>query len=374
MNPLQGPRAGREQFHQWAWNRCLDLESAAPHLSYLFWEATRRCNLACRHCASACDGTTDRPDELAGDEVLAALSGVARDFGAANVFLAVTGGEPLVRPDLFEVMGGARDLGFAWGLVTNGWAVDDRVVEDSRRAGLQNLVVSLDGAGAASHDRLRGEGSFGRALAAVDRYRQAGFLRGLQVATAINAQNLPELQQMYDLLVEHGVRDWRIVSVFPGGRARGEPGLLLAPGGLAALLDFIGAKRSRPGPLKVTYGDEGFLGEPHEGRVRDHRFACLAGVRVASILADGTVTGCPNVPRVLAQGNVRRQSVKEAWETGFQPFRDRGWMRRGPCEACDDFGACRGNSLHLWDPEAGRTAMCHRDLLRQAAAAGEGAT
>jgi radical SAM protein with 4Fe4S-binding SPASM domain len=370
MEPLPFWSREKDRFRLWAWEHFVDFEAAHPRLSYLFWEATLACNMACRHCGSDCHRATDLSRELDGEEAYRALQGVARDFGARNVFLAVTGGEPLVRPDLFEVMGRVSRLGFHWGMVSNGWAVDDRVVAESRRTGMRTLVISLDGATAESHDWLRGAGSFDRALGALERYRRAAFLRSLQATTTIHRRNITELQAMYDLLVARGIRDWRVVSVFPNGRAQRQSDFLLQPDELRQLLDFIAEKRSRPRPLKVSYGDEGFLGCPHERRVRDFWYACFAGVRIASILADGGISGCPNIPRSLVQGNVRERSVKEVWENGFQAYRDRSWMRQGACATCGDFGICKGNSLHLWDATTGGPKLCHRDLLRASGGGG----
>ena len=253
-----GPwQEARDRFRMWAWRHYVDGEFAHPRLSYLFWEATLGCNLACRHCGSDCHRSSNVASELTGDEAVRALTQVAQDFGPRNVFLAVTGGEPLVRPDLFEVMGRVSRLGFAWGMVSNGWAVDDAVVAASKATRMRTLVISLDGVTRESHDWLRGAGSFDRAVDALDRYRRAGFLKSLQVTTTYHRRNIGELQAMYDFLVRKGIRDWRIVSVFPNGRAQRQSDFLLEPAELQRLLDFIRDKRSKPRPIKVSYGDEG---------------------------------------------------------------------------------------------------------------------
>ncbi len=356
----------RRRFNLWAWRHYVDFEARHPRLSYLFWEATLACNLACRHCGSDCHRSQDTSAELSTAEAIDAFRQVDRDFGHRNVFLAVTGGEPLVRPDFFEVMTEVARLGFPWGMVTNGWRVDDAVVEACRRTRMRTVVVSLDGVDAASHDWLRGKDSYDRALAAVDRFARARFLRSLQVTSTFHRRNIGELDAMFDLLRRHGVRDWRIVSVFPNGRAARQSDFQLEPHELQRLLDFIREKRSSPQPIRVSYGDEGFLGCDYERQVRDFFFACFAGVRIASILSNGDISGCPNIPRSLVQGNIRNEALKQVWETRFQKYRDRSWMRQGACEGCRDFGICKGNSMHLWDSETGGPKLCHVDLLRQA--------
>jgi radical SAM protein with 4Fe4S-binding SPASM domain len=356
----------KKRFNLWAWRHYVDFEFGHPHLTYLFWEATLDCNMACRHCGSDCRRSSDVSAELKADEVVKAFEGIAKNHNPRKVFVAVTGGEPLVRPDLFEVMGRINKLGFPWGMVTNGWAVDDRVVSEAKRTGMRTLVISLDGVSAESHDWLRGAGSFERAVSAIDRFRDAKFLKALQVTSTFHRRNINELEPMYRFLVDRGVRDWRVVSVFPNGRAAKQSDFLLQPEELKQLLDFIAEKRSKMRPMKVSYGDEGYLGCDYERSVRDFFYVCFSGVRIASILADGGVCGCPNNPRTLVQGNVREQSFDEIWNNSFQKFRDRKWMRQGDCAKCGDFGICKGNSMHLWDTEKSGPKVCHIGMIRDA--------
>ncbi len=358
----------KKRFNLWAWRHYVDHEFAHPHLTYLFWEATLDCNMACRHCGSDCRRSTDTSLELSGDEVVRVFADIARTHNPRRVFVAVTGGEPLVRPDLFRVMEKINGMHYPWGMVSNGWAVDDRVVSESRRTGMRTLVISLDGVNAESHDWLRGAGSFDRAVDAIARFRNANFLRDLQVTTTFHRRNIDELEPMYRLMLKMGVRDWRIVSVFPNGRAARQSDFLLEPAELKRMMDFLAEKRSAPRPIKVSYGDEGYLGCQYERGVRDFFYACFSGVRVASILADGGVCGCPNNPRTLVQGNIREKSFDEIWENGFEKFRDRDWMRQGDCAKCHDFAICKGNSMHLWDTEKSGPKVCHVRMLKEAGA------
>ncbi len=358
----------KKRFNLWAWRHYVDHEFSHPRLTYLFWEATLNCNLSCRHCGSDCRRSTDTSKELSASEVVKVFSDIASSHDPRRVFVAVTGGEPLVRPDLFDVMGQINRMGFPWGMVSNGWAVDERVVSESRRAGMRTLVISLDGVSAESHDWLRGSGSYDRAVAAIESFRRADFLRDLQVTSVFHRRNIDELESMYRLMLKMGVKDWRIVSVFPNGRASRQSDFLLEPGELRRMMDFISEMRSKPRPIKVSYGDEGYLGCQFEREVRDHFYACFSGVRVASILADGGVCGCPNNPRTLVQGNVRERSFDDIWNNEFGRFRDRDWMRQGECAACRDFAICKGNSMHLWDTERSGPKVCHVRMLRDSGA------
>jgi len=347
-----------------AWWRYRELEASEPRLTYLFWEATLACNLACAHCGSDCIRGTDTSQELTTDEAIAAFdaaSGAADEPG--DIIVAITGGEPLMRPDLFTVCKAITDRGMRLGLVTNGFRVRKDTVVRSAVVGLESLSVSIDGL-EPEHDDLRGiRGSFRRATDAVELYARAGFLKALQVSTSISPRTLPHLAQIAELVRDLGATDWRILTIFPNGRASQERGLRLSRGQLRDLFTFIRDQRRAGGPVDTYYSDEGYLGPEWEGEVRPYLYSCDAGIRVAGLYANGDIGACPNIDRSLTFGNVRTDDFGQVWKTRFRRFRDRSWMRTGPCADCDHWNACRGNSLHLWDVKKNRTKVCHLKWL-----------
>ncbi len=348
------------------WRGYVDSAGKAHELRYLFWECTLRCNLGCAHCGSSCAMDAALPGELSTDEIKAALSTVAEDFPAGKVMLAVTGGEPLMRPDLFEVMDHATRLGFPWGMVTNGTLLNDRAVELCQRTRMGSVSVSLDGL-KAQHERLRGRGSFERTLNGIARLKRAAFLQVLEVTTCPTPQVVAELDAVYEFMCTLGLDAWRIIPIAPIGRARETPQLRLDGAAWRSLLEWVRAKRAdAQAPLQVTLDEEGFLGWGWECRVRDLAYFCPAGVNIASILADGQISACPSIDRSFIQGSIRERRFKDIWDSEFKLFRDRRWMKRGDCAKCASFGDCRGNSLHLWDsPDAGGPALCHLRLLQE---------
>lgn len=341
------------------------LERAVHPLRYLFLEVTSRCNLRCLHCGSDC-GRTSRPDELSTDEWLAVVDRLAARLEPRGTILVVTGGEPLCRPGLDAILDRIHLRGFAWGMVSNGWRLSPRTLDALLDRGLTSLTVSLDGL-APAHDWLRGvPGSFDRALGAIRAAVAAGpALAALDVVTCANPRNVGELAAVRALLQAERVPAWRLFTIFPKGRARGNPEVLLPPEGMRAVLDFVAAsrrERARDG-MRVDFACEGYLPPARDRAVRDEPYFCRAGISVASVLCDGAIAVCPNVSRALVQGNVRTDDLADVWERGFAPHRDRAWLRKGACAACHDFGRCEGNSLHLFDPELGGPSFCSRDLI-----------
>ncbi len=328
----------------------------SPALEYLFFEVTQRCNLACLHCGSDCAASSDHPD-LPVEQAMRVARRVADAMDPSRITMVITGGEPLCHPDVFVLGAGLADLGFRWGMVTNGWLWDQSKVKLARQAAMHSVCVSLDGL-EASHDTLRGRsGSFQRALEAIDLLLAPPRLPVSDVVTCVHPGNIAELEAVHDLLLAHGLRQWRLFTIDPIGRGA-DPALQLDTAGFQDLLRTIARLRKR-GDMKVNFGCGGYLGPRLDRAVRDHDYFCLAGIRVAGIMVDGSILACPNNDRRMRQGTIHDDDFVEVWRQRFQPYRRRAWMRTGDCQACGHWSLCQGNDMHLWDPEAQQTRLCH---------------
>lgn len=344
------------------WQGKLEQLRQEHRLNYLFWECTHACNLRCKHCGSDCGPRLS--DELSTEEIKAAFKSIAEDFDARTIMLAITGGEPMLRKDLFEVMAYARSLGFQWGMVTNGTLIDEEAVKQCHEAGMSTVTVSVDGL-RETHDGIRRlAGAFDKALNALRLFKSSGHFAVVQATTCISDYNIGELRQMYDLFKEASIDEWRLLTVNPIGRAKEDPRFTLKPEQLVQLLDFIVEARHKKG-LRVTFEEEGFLGPDYEGRVRDSLFYCPAGINIGSILCDGSISACPNLPRSLIQGNIRKDRFKDIWDNRYTQFRDPSWKKTGECKDCEWWLNCTGNSLHLWDMETGKPVICHLKALKE---------
>ena len=176
------------------------------------------------------------------------------------------------------------------------------------------------------------------------------------VVTCVNRRNYAELPRIREALIEWGVPAWRLFTVFPMGRAAGDPELQLPNGQFRGVLDFIKQTR-KEGRIHASYGCEGFLGN-YEGDVRDHFYGCEAGITAASVLADGAISACASIRSDYHQGNIYRDSLMDVWNTRFRPYRDREWMRTGECADCKYFKYCLGGGMHLRDDRGG-LLFCH---------------
>lgn len=295
-----------------------------------------KCNLACTHCSSSADkhGSPGYSTAEARD-----ILGQMAEIGVVDV--AFSGGEPLLRRDLEELVGFARDHGMATGTSTNGYALSDRRAHSLKRAGLDRLQVSLDGT-REQHECVRGPGSFDRAVTAIRRSLNAG-LRTHICFTAMrsNAHLLPE---MIEIALELGVDGFNLSQFVPTGRGAADEAL--APMTAKRLLEiWLDAKVRHP-ELHLTAHSSG-LAALSSG-VEHCRGGCQAGISIGCITPDGDVTPCVMFP--LSLGNLRDRTLGEIWSTSEDVALLKSREVKGACASCThrlDCGGCRAGAWAL---------------------------
>ena len=325
----------------------------------LFWECTLRCNMHCRHCGSDCKQEAQVPDMPAAD-FFKAIDDIAPHVDPHKTFIIFTGGEALLRPDLEECGLELYRRGFPWGLVSNGYLLDERRLDSLLRSGMHSITISLDGF-AEEHNWIRQHPhSFERAERAVKLLVEAKDEVLWDIVTCVNPRSYGQLEQFKDYIVGLGVPRWRVFTIFPMGRAAHDPELQLSNEQLRGTLDFI--KRTREeGKIVVNYACEGFLG-PYEQQVRNNFFTCRAGIDVASVLIDGSISGCTSIRSNFHQGNIYRDNLWDVWQNRFQQYRDRSWAKKGDCAKCKMWRYCEGSGMHLYDDNA-NLLTCHYNRI-----------
>lgn len=331
-----------------------------PYLHTLFWECTLNCNMNCLHCGSDCLKVSDIPD-MPLEDFLPVLDEIkTRQPGKKTVVFTV-GGEPLVRKDITKCGYEISKRGFYWGLVSNALLIDGPMMKELSRNGLCSLAIDIDGLKEQHNWLRRSEISFDKAYNAIEHIRKAPHLVW-DVITCVNSRNLPHLNELKRMLIDAGVKKWRCFTIVPMGRAKGNDDLQLSDEGLRQLMDFIVETR-KEGKIELSYACEGFLGD-YEMKVRSYPFRCAAGKWVASVRANGDISGCLSIRSQYSQGNIYRDSFWDVWCRRFQKFRDHSWMRTGECADCKVFDKCLGNGMHLRNDD-GSLMTCHYKRLHQ---------
>ncbi len=336
-----------------------DAQQTHP-LTQLFWESTLRCNMKCRHCGSDCKVSSVQPD-MPFEDFRKVLVRIKEKYDPHKIMVIVSGGEPLMREDLFKCGRAIYDLEFPWGMVSNGRLMSPKNIDRLLASGIHSLTISLDGF-EDDHNWMRGtKDGFGYAARAVEILAKEPSIK-FDVVTCVNNRNYDSLEQFKEYLISLGLKQWRLFTVFPVGRAAQDPDLQLSNERFRGLMEFI-KKTRKEGRINANYGCEGFLGE-YEGEVRDQLYTCQAGLSVASVLIDGSISACGSIRSDYHQGNIYKDDFIDVWENRFQPYRDRSWMKKDMCGDCRWFRYCQGNGMHLRDDD-GNLILCHYERLKQ---------
>ena len=186
----------------------------------IFWELTRACMLACKHCRAKAQRKR-HPDELTTDEVFSTLNQLA-EFGQPYPLIVFTGGDPLMRDDIFEIVEHATEMGFRTAIAFSGTKLATKSrLEKLKEAGIARIAISLDGSNPEIHDYFRGvTGTFETSLEILKTARELEI--STQINTTVSTYNLLDLPNIMRIGLEHGVVLWDVFFIVPTGRAKTE--------------------------------------------------------------------------------------------------------------------------------------------------------
>lgn len=333
-------------------------EISLHELQYLFWECTHRCNLKCIHCGSDCEQDSVISDMPASD-FLQITEKIKTQYNPNDIMIVITGGEPLMRKDIEFCGTVLTKQGYSWGIVTNGVMLSKKRINSLINAGLRSITVSLDGL-ETSHNWIRNKECFGDVIKSIALLVEQNELV-FDIVTCINQKNCGELNEIKELLISMGVKRWRLFTISPIGRAKNNPELAITTNQLIDLMEFIKKTRQEK-QIETNYECEGFVGK-YEMAVRDGYYFCRAGINIASVLLDGSISACPNIDSRFSQGNIYKNNFLDIWNNQFKIMRQRDWMKTGICEHCDVFKWCNGNGMHLRDFVSKNVLCCQYYML-----------
>jgi AdoMet-dependent heme synthase len=308
------------------------------------WNVTRECNMKCSHCYI---NATEKKltNELSTQEGKDLMDQICQ---VSKPLLILSGGEPLLRPDIYELIQYGTSKGLKIGLGSNGSLINDEVAAKLKAAGIATVSISLDSHIAAQHDEFRGVvGSWEKAVEACKALRKNNVL--VQVNTTLTQQNYSQIDDIMSLAEEIGVENFHLFFLVPTGR--GAKLSDISPQKYEEMITNTFAKVSKhklnvrpscaPQFMRIAKG----MGLDMRQWVR----GCLAGLYYCRIYPNGDVTPCPYLPIKL--GNVREKTFKDIWFNSeiFKALRNPNALK-GKCGACDYrqlCGGCRARAYGL---------------------------
>lgn len=319
------------------------------NLRLVAWETTRTCNLACVHCRAA---AMDRPyeGELTTAECLRVMDEIAE---VGKPIIILTGGEPLLRKDIFELAKYGNSKGFRMTMAPNGTLLTPEVARKMVETGIERISISIDGSSAESHDAFRQvKGAFEGALRGISAAKSAGL--DFQVNTTITMTNMEDFPKIHELVVSLGAVAHHIFMLVPMGRGKDLDETGISPEKYEKTLHWFYEQKDKvPLQLKATCAPHYYriLRQKAREEGKEINFqtfgldamtrGCLGGTGFAFISHVGQVQPCGYLE--LNCGNVREKSFKQIWEESpiFQDLRDPK-KYEGKCGKCEYIRVCGG--------------------------------
>jgi radical SAM protein with 4Fe4S-binding SPASM domain len=318
---------------------------------WIAWEITGRCNLHCIHCRSSSDDS-EEAGEFTGQEARGLIDELA---AYASPVLVLSGGEPLLREDCFDLARYGTEKGLRMCLATNGTLVDEGVCEEILGSSIRMVSLSLDGSTPEIHDDFRQQpGAFEGVM------RAASYFRRFEIPFLINSsftkRNQQDIENVYRLAKEIGAKAWYLFMIVPTGRAEGAMDELISQEDYEKILhwhyrqeqdetELLMRPTCAPHYFRIVRQESKREGK--KWKQRSLAFAtgvskgCLAGQHIAFIDRFGNVRPCSYFSE--AAGNLREQSFQDIWETSdlLTTLRDFG-KYEGKCGSCEYLRACGG--------------------------------
>ncbi|HMK57110.1 MAG TPA: radical SAM protein [Dissulfurispiraceae bacterium] len=339
---------------------------------WIAWEITRRCNLRCVHCRSSSEMVVKEHPDFSIEEAFRVLDDIS---GYAKPVVVLSGGEPLLRKDVFDIAKYGTEKGLRMCMATNGSLVSDDICVKIRASGIKIVSMSLDGASAEIHDDFRNEkGAFDGVMKAAALFRKHGI--EFIINSSFTKRNEEEIPRVCKLAKEIGATAWYLFMIVPTGRGEEIMSELISKEKYEDILDWHYEMEKDELDMLVRptcaphYYRLVLQKAKEEGTRLERRTlkfstggskGCLAGQLICLIDVDGNVLPCSYFPKPA--GNVRTQSFKDIWENSelFKELRDfKSYKGKcGMCEYLNVCGGCRARSYAVHGDYLAEEPFCN---------------
>ena len=310
----------------------------------LSWNVTRKCNMKCSHCYINAD-TKESITELTTEEAKNLIDQICE---VSKPLLVLSGGEPLLRPDIYDLVRYGASKGLKMGIGSNGSLIESDAAKKLKEAGIETISISLDSHIPEQHDKFRGiQGSWEKAVNAIKVLRKNGVL--VQVNTTVTQQNYSQIDEIMSLVEKLGVENFHLFFLVPTGR-----GVKITDISSTKYEEMIRKTFAKIAQRKLNVRPScapQFMRIAKEMGLNMSRWirGCIAGLYYCRIYPNGEVTPCPYLPIKL--GNIREKTFKEIWFNSemLQTLRNFNALKGkcGVCEYRDLCGGCRARAYGL---------------------------
>lgn len=344
---------------------------------WIAWEITRRCNLKCIHCRSSSEIEVNAHPDFSTEEAFRIINDIT---SYAKPVIVLSGGEPLLRKDVFEIARYGTDKGLRMCLATNGTLVDDSVCDKIKSSGMKIVSLSLDGSNEKTHDDFRNQkGAFEGTIHAATLFRKYGI--EFIINSSFTKRNQEEIPKVYKLAKNIGATAWYMFMIVPTGRGEEIMNELISKEDYEEILewhyhmekdekDILVRPTCAPHYYRVVLQKSKEEGTKFERRTLKFSTGgakgCIAGQLIALIDVDENVLPCSYFPK--SAGNLKNQSFKDVWENSqlFKELRDFK-SYKGKCGSCEYItvcGGCRARAYSIYGDYLEEEPFCSHIPLK----------
>jgi heme b synthase len=319
---------------------------------WIAWETTRRCNLHCIHCRSSSEQEVKDHPDFPIEEAFRIIDDIA---GYAKPVIVLSGGEPLIRKDIFDIALYGTDKGLRMCLATNGTLVTDKICDKIKTSGIRIVSLSLDGSEESVHDNFRNQkGAFEGSIRAANLFKAHGI--EFIINSSFTKRNQEEIPKVYRLAKELGATAWYMFMIVPTGRGEEIMNELISREDYEEILDWhyqmekdeqdmLVRPTCAPHYYRVVLQKSKQEGVKYERRSLKFSTGgskgCIAGQLICLIDVDGNVLPCSYFPKPA--GNIREQTFRDIWENSYLFKALRNFkMYKGKCGSCEFIAVCGG--------------------------------
>lgn len=305
-------------------------------MKLISWNTTKKCNLFCKHCYRNSDIHVDTSNELSTSEAKKFISDVKKS--GFNMII-LSGGEPLLRDDIYELIEYGNKLGLIMCLGSNGTLINNDNIKKIKKAGVRSIAMSIDLTSKVIHDEFRGlKGAFDRTVEAIKSSIKEGI--NVQVNTTISKINNKEIHKLLSFFENLGVKNVHVLFLVETGRAKEISETSLSKeeyeDALREVLSFESKMFIKPtcAPQALPMAKEMGIDLKRVNK------GCIAGSAYASVLHNGDVNICPYAN--VKCGNIRENSFYDIWNKSpiFNSLREN--KLKGRCKSCSHINSCGG--------------------------------
>ena len=338
---------------------------------WIAWETTRRCNLKCVHCRSSSELEVHGHPDFSFEQATSILDDIS---SYANPVMVLSGGEPLLRDDIFDIARYGSDKGLRMCLATNGTLVNEDTCRQIKTADIKMVSLSLDGAQAKTHDNFRNQaGAFDGTMRAIELFNRHDI--PFLVNSSLTLRNKDEVPDIFKLVKSLGATAWYMFMIVPTGRGEDVMDELIPESLYNEILEwhYQVEKQEQEILMRPTCAPHYYRIVRQKAKEEGERFkrrnlnfstggskGCLAGQLICLIDVDGEVLPCSYFPK--SAGNIHQVGFKEIWEHSdlFLKLRDfKGYKDNcGRCEYVNVCGGCRARAYAMTGDYLAQEPFC----------------